>query len=105
MLDLSNYVESDTFDHVFVPGTLCYLHSLIEVKEALQQFIRVLRTGGGLCISMLPSTTSETGSCNTRIPKTVWKNLDLLHLVTMEEMDDWNLPHSMGRYAVCLRKT
>jgi SAM-dependent methyltransferase len=104
MLDLSRYLEPDTFDHVLVPGSLCYLHNLMDVKNALQQFTAVLKTGGGLCASMLASTTSDTGSCNIRIPKSIWETLNQLQLVSMEEMDDWRLPHSGGRYAVCLRK-
>lgn len=103
MLDLF-HLESDTFDYVFIPGSICYLHSLIEVKSALMQLTRLLRSGGGLCASMIASPSSDTGSCNTRIPKSIWSTIDLLSLVTMEEMDDWELPHSFGRYAVCLRK-
>jgi SAM-dependent methyltransferase len=103
MLDLS-HLESDSFNYVLIPGSLCYLHSLIDVKSALKQLTRVLKPGGGLCASMLASATSNTGSCNVRIPKTIWKTLDQLKLITLEEMDDWGLPHSSGRYAVCLRK-
>ena len=103
MLDLS-HLGSETFDHVFIPGSICYLHSLIEVKSALVQFTRVLKPGGGLCASMIASSTSNTGSCNTRIPKFIWSTLEFLKLVTLENMDDWKLPHSFGRYSVCLRK-
>ena len=103
MTDLSQ-LESETFDYVLVPGSLCYLHSLADIKRALQEFTRVLRPKGGLCASMLASTTSDTGSCNSRIPKSMWLTLDYLHILTMEEMDDWGLPHSFGRYAVCLEK-
>jgi SAM-dependent methyltransferase len=101
--------DSNSFDYVLVAGSLCYLHSLHDVQCALAEFARVLKTGGGVCASMLASATSEMGSCNIRIPKSTWGN-DIyralgLKLVTMEEMNDWKLPHAFGRYATCLRKT
>ncbi len=93
------------FDYVFVPGALCYLHSLINVKFAISEFARVLKVGGGVCLSMIASDTSPTGTCVTRIPKSTFtSNRDKLCVVSMEEMDDWHLPHGMGRYATCLRK-
>lgn len=100
--------SSNTFDYVLVPGSLCYLHSLNDVQSALREFARVLKPGGGICASMLPSTTSEMGSCNIRIPKSTW-GIEMyrvlgLKLVVMEEMNDWKLPHASGRYTTCLRK-
>ena len=87
-----------------MPGSLCYLHSMDDVLSSLAEMARVLKSGGGLCASMLASRTSDTGSCNIRIPKHIWHNRPGLTLVSMQEMDDWGLPHSSGRYAVCLRK-
>ena len=93
------------FDYVFVPGAICYLHSLINVQFAISEFARVLKVGGGVCLSMIASDTSPTGTCVTRIPKSTFaSNRDKLCVVSMEEMDDWHLPHGMGRYATCLRK-
>lgn len=97
--------NKSSFDYVLVPGSLCYLYSLDDVILAVAEFTRVLRPGGGLCVSMLPSATSPMGSCNTRIPKSVWTSAKRLRVVTMEEMNDWNLPHSLGRYSTCLRKS
>lgn len=101
--------DSGSFDYVLVAGSLCYLHSLHDVHLALAEFARVLKPGGGMCASMLASATSDMGSCNVRIPKSTWgfeiRVLHGLRLVTMEEMNDWNLPHAHGRYATCLRKT
>ena len=101
--------NSSSFDYVLVPGSLCYLHSLHDVQTALAEFARVLKPGGGMCASMLASASSEMGSCNTRIPKSTWgKSIYQafgLKLVSMEEMNDWKLPHAFGRYATCLRKT
>ena len=95
----------NTFDHVLVPGSLCYLHSSADVLHAISEFTRVLKPGGGLCASMLPSATSDMGSCNMRIPKSIWSRHDLgLHLLSLEQMDDWGLPHGLGRYAACSRK-
>ena len=95
----------DTFDLVLVPGSLCYLHSMDDVLRSLAEMSRVLKPGGGLCASMLASRTSAMGSCNIRIPKRIWHTRPGLTLVRMQEMDGWGLPHSYGRYAVCLRKT
>ena len=100
--------DSNTFDYVLVPGSLCYLHSLNDVHTAVTEFARVLKPGGGICASMLASATSEMGSCNIRIPKSTWgieiyRDLGL-ELVVMEEMNDWKLPHASGRYSTCLRK-
>lgn len=99
-------IESNTFDYVLVPGAICYLHSLYDVRAALVEFARVLKPGGGLCASMIASATSDMGSCNIRIPKESWLALEGigLQLITMENMDDWNLPHGLGRYSTCLRK-
>jgi ubiquinone/menaquinone biosynthesis C-methylase UbiE len=104
MLEAPKRLQPDVFfDYVFIPGSLCYLHSLQEVLVVLQQLARVMKPGGGLCASMLASPTSATGSCNTRIPKAMWGRVHGLTLVSMEEMDAWGLPHAFGRYAVCLR--
>ena len=101
--------EAHSFDYVLVPGSLCYLHSLDDVRAALTEFSRVLKPGGGLCASMLPSPTSNMGSCNIRVPKSIWTLEGLstfdLRVVSMEEMNDWKLPHARGRYSTCLRKT
>ena len=97
--------RSGIFDYVFVPGAICYLHSLIHVMFAISEFARVLKVGGGVCLSMIASDTSPTGTCVTRIPKSTFtSNRYNLQVVSMEEMDDWHLSHDMGRYATCLRK-
>ena len=107
MLEIPSAAES--FDYVLIPGSLCYLHSLDDVRAALTEFTRVLKPGGGLCASMLASSTSEMGSCNIRIPKSIftrecWSAFGL-NMVTIEEMEDWKLPHAFGRYSTCLRKS
>ena len=95
-----------SFEYVLVPGSLCYLHSSTDVLLAISEFVRVLKPAGALCASMLPSITSDMGSCNIRIPKSLWTRRDFgLTLLSLEEMDDWGLPHGMGRYSVCARKT
>jgi SAM-dependent methyltransferase len=96
------------FNYVFVPGALCYQHSLASVHLALREFTLIVRPGGGVCASMLASATSPMGSCNTRIPKEMWNGEQLaglkLRCLSLEDMDEWRLPHSMGRYSVCCRK-
>ena len=100
--------HEDEFDYVFVPGALCYQHSLTSVQSTLKHFTSILKPGGGICASMLASATSEMGSCNVRIPKEIWRTERLaglrLKCFSLENMNDWNLPHSMGRYSVCCRK-
>ena len=104
---------SASFDRVLVPGSLCYLHSIYEVQAALTEFARVLRPGadGGLCASMLADATSNMGSCNVRIPRALWRSHGFLPRpfwgmeAQIEAMDRWGLPHSLGRYSVCLRPT
>jgi ubiquinone/menaquinone biosynthesis C-methylase UbiE len=96
------------FDVVYVPGALCYLLSMEDVQLAVSEFYRVLRPGGGICLSMLASDSSDTGSCNTRIPKTFW-TVEMVDkysfkVLRLDDMDDWKLPHSMGRYSICLKK-
>jgi SAM-dependent methyltransferase len=49
------------FDYVFVPGALCYQHSLVSVHLALREFALIVRPGGGVCASMLASATSPMG--------------------------------------------
>lgn len=100
--------KGSTFHVVFVPGALCLLFSMDQVRLAVAEIHRVLKPGGGLCISLMPSATSETGSCTVRIPKSFWfEEVAYLYgskILTIEDMDNWNLPHSMGRYHMCLRK-
>ena len=97
-----------TFHVVFVPGALCLLFSMGNVRSAVDEFHRVLKPGGGVCISLMPTETSSAGACNTRIPKTFWSEEMVYRygftILSMEDMDDWHLPHSMGRYSVCMQK-
>jgi ubiquinone/menaquinone biosynthesis C-methylase UbiE len=100
--------RASEFDVVYVPGALCYLLSLEDVKVAVSEFYRVLKQHGGLCISMIASDTSDMGSCNTRIPKTFWTH-DMetkygFRVLRLEDMQNWHLPHASGRYSICLRK-
>jgi ubiquinone/menaquinone biosynthesis C-methylase UbiE len=103
MRDLHDIPDS-SFDVVYVPGAICYLQSLAEVAQAVAEFRRVLRAGGGLCLSMIASATSETGSCITRIPEPFWTQFAPLVVLRVDRMDSWHLPHAFGRYSVCLRK-
>jgi SAM-dependent methyltransferase len=100
--------DSGLFDYVLVPGSICYLNSMLEVHKALSELARVLKQGGRMCLSMIASDTSPTGSCRVRIPKNVFSyecqlRFGLEHLIT-EEMDSWGLPHALGRYSSCLQK-
>jgi len=100
--------KGSTFHAVFVPGALCLLFSMDQVRSAVAEFHRVLKPGGGMCISLMPSATSNTGTCTVRIPKSFWiEEVAYLYgssILAVEDMDNWNLPHSMGRYHMCLRK-
>jgi ubiquinone/menaquinone biosynthesis C-methylase UbiE len=106
MLDIE--YGASVFDVVFVPGALCYLLSMDDVKIAVSEFHRVLKPNGRICLSMIASGTSEMGSCNTRIPKAFWTDDAVtkhgFEILQIDRMDDWNLPHSLGRYSICLRK-
>jgi ubiquinone/menaquinone biosynthesis C-methylase UbiE len=107
MRDMKDFGPSD-FDVMYVPGAICYLLSMDEVRAAVAEFYRVLKVHSGLCISMIASDTSTMGSCNTRIPKSFWSK-DMVkkygfRILALEEMNDWHLPHSYGRYHVCLQK-
>jgi ubiquinone/menaquinone biosynthesis C-methylase UbiE len=96
--------DNNAFDVVYVPGSICYLTFIEDVKKAVSEFYRVLKPNGGVCLSMIASDTSPVGSCNIRIPKTFWTSLHGFMLLNMEEMDKWRLPHSSGRYSLCMRK-
>jgi hypothetical protein len=104
--DMTQYhADHDSYEHILIPGALCYLHSLEDVRQVLAELIKALRDGGMLCASMLPGLVSHMGSCNVRIPKALWMHLNGMILVNMDKMDSWNLPHAMGRYSVCLQKS
>lgn len=110
MRDMMDFGPSE-FDVVYVPGAICYLLSMDEIKTAVGEFYRVLRAGNqsGLCLSMIASDTSDMGSCNTRIPKAFWYEDTVVKkygfkVLSMEDMEDWHLPHASGRYSVCLQK-
>jgi ubiquinone/menaquinone biosynthesis C-methylase UbiE len=99
---------AESFEVILVPGAICYLFSMDEVRLAVSEFYRILKPGGGVCLSMIASDISPTGSCNTRIPKTFWTE-DMMAkysftILRLDEMDNWHLPHSMGRYSVCMKK-
>lgn len=102
MLRLSH--PDSSFDYVFAPACLCYLHTNAAVRTAVSEFKRVLKPGGGMCASMLPAESSRMGSCSMRVPAEVFMHIPGLKVVGLENMDDWGIPHSMGRYSVCLRK-
>lgn len=97
------------FDAVFVPGALCLLFSMADVRSSVGEFHRVLRPGGGLCISLVPPENAKSiGACKLRIAKQFWEQ-ELVYQygltdVSVEDMDGWQLPHSLGRYHVCMRK-
>ena len=99
--------NSSEFDVVYVPGAICYLLTMEDVKVAVSEFYRVLKPHGGLCLSMIASDTSDMGSCNTRIPKSFW--IKVVHhgfeVLRLEDMETWHLPHAAGRYSICLRKS
>jgi SAM-dependent methyltransferase len=103
-LPLAMIAAERLFDVVLVPGALCYLGHMHEVRAALAGCARVLRPGGGLCASMLASDTSSMGSCNVRIPQRFFRSLPDFALLRLDEMDDWRLPHAIGRYSVCLTR-
>ena len=103
--DLSNFPH-DYFDNIFVPGSICYLHSIQEVTAVMSEASRILKVNGGICLSMIASDVSETGSCYLRIPKAYFTHECREHfrVVQIDEMDSWELGHSNGRYSICLRK-
>lgn len=96
--------ESGSFDVIYVPGAICYLPTMDDVRGAVKEFIRLLKHGGGICLSMIASDDSDMGSCKTRISKPFWTSevANDLRVLRLEEMDSWHLPHSGGRYSVCL---
>ena len=90
------------FNYVFIPGTLCYADNLNQVQRFMEDLItyHIIEIGGKISITMLASDHSETGSCVTRISKAFWKSLKGYTVIDIQEMDSWNLPHALGRYAV-----
>ena len=107
MLSLTRLFPRSYFDNVFIPGSICYLASMREVETVVRASAAILKPGGGMCLSMIASDTSDTGTCRTRIPKSFFL-VTLrpgLRVVQMDEMDSWNTSHQFGRYSVCLRKS
>jgi hypothetical protein len=107
--DMRHITKNDSaYDIIFVPGAICYLPTIDDVTVAVKEFARLLGVGGGMCLSMIASDVSDMGSCKTRIPKTFWtENFIIskyLQVLKIEDMDVWHLPHSFGRYSVCLLK-
>jgi SAM-dependent methyltransferase len=102
MLSPPTLLAHGPYDYIIIPGALCYLHSQTDVVHALERLTRQLKRGGRLCASMLPDTDSEMGSCNTRVPRSLWTQVPALHRLAFEEMNDWNLTkHALGRYSAC----
>lgn len=98
-----------TFDYIFAPGALCYHRSLGAVRESIDQYLRMLQPGGGLCASILPVSREMLSSCSTYIPQDFWANLPNFCWISTESMGPW-LPKETGfsslsgRYSVCGRK-
>lgn len=105
MINIPQIYENRDFDYVFIPGTLCYADSLNQIYVLLRDIVEynVIKKGGKLSATMLASDVSQTGSCTTRIPKVFWYSLKQYNIVEFQQMDDWQLPHSFGRYAVYLQ--
>jgi hypothetical protein len=104
MILVPEVFRSKHFDYLFIPGTLCYADNIVQVYNLIKGIHRqdVIRAGGKMGITMLASLQSNTGSCVTRIPKSFWASLPMYTVIDLQEMDDWSLPHSLGRYAVFL---
>ena len=64
-----------TFDFIFAPGVLCYHRTLNIVREAVDEYLRILRPGGGFCANLLPESWEMLGSCSTYIPQDFWSTL------------------------------
>lgn len=104
MINVPQVYAGKQFDFVFIPGTLCYADDMYQIKYLLSELVnqRVLKKGGKLSATMLASATSQIGSCETRIPKGFWFNLLSYSVIKIEDMNDWELPHGLGRYAIFL---
>ena len=98
-----------TFDFIFAPGVLCYHRTLNIVREAVDEYLRILRPGGGFCANLLPESWEMLGSCSTYIPQDFWSTLPNFCWISTESMRTWLLDSKgfkslSGRYSMCGRK-
>jgi SAM-dependent methyltransferase len=107
--DMAALPPLGTFDFILAPGVLCYHRTLRVVRESMNEYIRMLRPGGGLCASILPESTEMLGSCSTYIPQDFWSSIPNFCWISTESMRSWLVDSTgfkslSGRYSMCGRK-
>ena len=107
--DMAALPPLGTFDFIVAPGVLCYHRTLNVVRESMNQYMRMLKPGGGLCASILPENTDMLGSCSTYIPQDFWSSIPNFCWISTESMRSWlvdshGFKSLSGRYSMCGRK-
>lgn len=101
MFDVPETFKDRQFDFVFIPGTLCYSETFAKLTGLIEGLIthRVIKSGGKMSVTMINYSGSSPGSCVTGVEKEYWSSTPGWKLIEIQNMDDWKLPHSFGRYA------
>jgi ubiquinone/menaquinone biosynthesis C-methylase UbiE len=105
MFSVPETFKDRQFDYLFIPGTLCYAESFTKLAGLIEGIItsRVIKSGGKMSVTMISYSGSNTGSCITGVEKEYWSSVPGWKVIEIQDMDDWKLPHSYGRYAVYLQ--
>lgn len=94
------------FDYVFFPGVACFANSVSELYWIMQGMATaaVIKLNGNVTATLLPDTVQQRGECSLTVPQSFWYSLPYYKVYRVENMDDWNLPGMLGRYAVYLTR-
>jgi SAM-dependent methyltransferase len=98
-------IPNFAFDYVIIPGVLCYLSNLYNVKLALLEMLTKVKNEASIAITMLP--LENMGSCNVKIEPDFWTSPTMrglgLKLLKLDYCHNCGLSHAEGRYAVFLQ--
>jgi 2-polyprenyl-3-methyl-5-hydroxy-6-metoxy-1,4-benzoquinol methylase len=103
-----NMIGNNIFDYIIVPGVICYFPSLASVENVLRELVRIAKPSASMCFTMIPYEVDGKISCNLVILPSFWSQNSVkslgIRVTSLQNMSEWNLPHSRSRYSVYLRK-
>ncbi|CAF1395790.1 unnamed protein product [Adineta steineri] len=101
-------IDNNTIDHIIASGVICYFPSLDSIENLMRELVRIAKPGASMCFTMIPFDAYGKVSCNIIILPSFWSENRIrslgIRVTSIQNMSEWNLPHSHNRYSVNLRK-
>lgn len=101
-------VQKPSFHVVAMIGSLCYMPNKNSVMLALTNALENLKIGGLLVASMLPETKMAMRSCETLVTRGMLIEMSIIlkyDILSIVDMEHWEIGDQKGRYLAILRKT